>query len=88
VGNNDAMLDLPTTDAVQFATRLGADDSSVASCMVKQVYRYAVHRHEAGGDTASLKTLTDTFNTSGRSLKALLTQLTQSEAFLNRLNVQ
>lgn len=88
VGTNDPMLDLATTDAVQFATRLGADDSAVSSCMVKQVYRYAVHRHEASGDATSLKTLTDTFNTSGRSLKALLTQLTQSEAFLNRLNVQ
>jgi hypothetical protein len=88
VGSNDAMLDLPTTDAVQFATRLGADDSVVSSCMVKQVYRYAVHRHEASGDNASIKALTDGFNGSGRSLKTLLTSLTQSEAFLNRLNVQ
>ena len=33
-------------------------------------------------------TLTDTFTSSGRSVKALLAAVTQSEAFLNRLNVQ
>jgi hypothetical protein len=88
VGTNDAMLDLPTTDAVQFAGRLGADEGAVANCMVSNVYRYAMHRHEAGGDATALKTLTDTFTASGRSVKALLASLTQSEAFLNRLNVQ
>jgi hypothetical protein len=88
VGTSDTMLDMPTTDAVQFASRLGADDSVVASCMVKELYRYTVKRKEASGDMQSLATLTDTFNQSGRSVKALLTGLTQSEAFLNRLNVQ
>jgi hypothetical protein len=88
VGTGDPMLDVATTDAVQFTKNLGADDSSVAQCMVNQLYRYAVHRIEAGGDTTSLMTLTDTFNKSGRSLKALLGGLTQSEAFLYRLNVQ
>jgi hypothetical protein len=87
-GTNDPMLDMATTDAVQFATRLAADDASVAGCAVKQLYRYAVHRKEATGDTASLATLTDTFNQSGRSVKALLAGVAQSEAFLNRLNVQ
>ena len=56
--------------------------------MVNQLYRYAVHRHEASGDMASLTTLTDTFNTSQRNVKTLLGGLTQSEAFLYRLNVQ
>ena len=87
-GTGDPMLDLPTADAVQFAGRLGADDSAVATCMVNQIYRYAVHRHEAAGDTATLTTLTGTFNQSGRSLTALLGGVAQSEAFLNRLNVQ
>jgi hypothetical protein len=87
-GTGDPMLDGATTDAVQFAAHLAADDSKVATCMVNQIYRYAVHRHEADGDTASLTTLTNTFNQSGRSLKALLGGLAQSEAFLYRLNVQ
>jgi hypothetical protein len=87
-GTGDTMLDMPTTDAVQFAARLGADDSAVATCMVNQLYRYAMHRHEASGDTTSLATLTDTFNKSGRSIKTLLPALAQSEAFLYRLNVQ
>jgi hypothetical protein len=88
VGTNDPLLDVATTDAVQFASRLGASDSSVATCMVKQLYRYAVHRHEATGDSTALATLYDTFDKSGRSMKGLLAALTQSEAFLYRLNVQ
>jgi hypothetical protein len=88
VGTGDPMLDLPTNDAIQFTQRLGADDSSVAQCMVNQVYRYAVHRMEANADSGSLMTMTTTFNQSGRSMKALLGSLTQQEAFLYRLNVQ
>jgi hypothetical protein len=87
-GTQDPMLDLPTNDAVQFAARLGADDSKVAGCMVNQLYRYAMHRHEFDGDAMSLASLTDAFNKSGRSVKTLLGGITQSEAFLNRLNVQ
>jgi hypothetical protein len=87
-GTGDTMLDVATTDAVQFAGRLGADDSTVAACMVKQIYRYAVHRHEAAGDTPTLTTLGTTFDMSGRSVKMLLPALAQSEAFLYRLNVQ
>jgi hypothetical protein len=88
VGTGDPALDTMTADAVQLASHLGMDDSKVATCMVNQVYRYAVHRHEASGDAAALTTLTATFNQSGRSVKALLPALAQSEAFLYRLNVQ
>ncbi|HVU50865.1 MAG TPA: DUF1592 domain-containing protein [Polyangia bacterium] len=86
-GTNDPMLDVATTDAVQFAAHLAADDSKVASCMVNQIYRYAMHRHEFDGDAMSLASLTDAFNNSGRSVKALLAGVTQTEAFLNRVNV-
>jgi hypothetical protein len=88
IGTGDPTLDAPMTDAVQFANTLGTDDSKVATCMVNQIYRYAVHRHEGTPDMTSLATLTDTFNQSGRSVPSLLTALTQSEAFLYRLNVQ
>jgi Protein of unknown function (DUF1592)/Protein of unknown function (DUF1588)/Protein of unknown function (DUF1595)/Protein of unknown function (DUF1585) len=88
VGTGDPMLDVANTDAVQFAGRLGADDSTVATCMVNQIYRYAVHRHEEAGDVMALASLTSSFNTSGRNVKMLLSSLTQSEAFLYRLNVQ
>jgi hypothetical protein len=88
VGTGDPMLDVANADAVQFAGHLGADDGSVATCMVNQLYRYAVHRHEAAGDTATLTSLTATFNQSNRSVKTLLPALAQSEAFLYRLNVQ
>jgi hypothetical protein len=88
VGTADPMIDVATTDAVQFAAHLAADDSKVATCMVNQIYRYAVHRHEFAGDVMSLASLTDAFNKSGRSVKTLLGNLTQTEAFLNRVNVQ
>jgi len=88
VGTGDPMLDVANADAVQFAARLGADDSSVATCMVNQLYRFAMHRREAAGDVSALATLTSTFNTSGRNMKTLLSAVTQSEAFLYRLNVQ
>jgi hypothetical protein len=87
-GTGDQMLDVATTDAVQFAAHLGADDSKVASCMVNQLYRYAMHRHEFDGDAMSLASLTDGFNKSGRSVKTLLAGIAQTEAFLNRVNVQ
>jgi hypothetical protein len=87
VGTGDPMLDMPTNDAVQFASRLSMDDSKVASCMVNQLYRYAMHRHEFDGDAMSLATLTAAFNTSGRNVKTLLSGITQTEAFLNRVNV-
>jgi hypothetical protein len=88
VGTGDPMLDTANADAVQFAGRLGMDDSAVATCMVNQLYRFAVHRREAAGDVDALAALAGTFNTSGRSVKTLLSALTQSEAFLYRLNVQ
>jgi Protein of unknown function (DUF1592)/Protein of unknown function (DUF1588)/Protein of unknown function (DUF1595)/Protein of unknown function (DUF1585)/Protein of unknown function (DUF1587) len=90
VGTGDPMLDISTTDAVQFANRLGADNSKVATCMVTQVYRYAVHRREAasGADQPSLTTLSTAFDSSGRNMKTLLSSVTGSEAFLYRLNVQ
>jgi hypothetical protein len=87
VGTGDPMLDVATTDAVQLTQHLAADDSSVAQCMVNQVYRYAMHRIEGSGDQMALAALTDAFNKSGRNVKMLLGGLTQSEAFLNRLNV-
>jgi len=87
-GTGEATIDVATTDAVQFAAHLAADDSKVASCMVNQVYRYAMHRHEFDGDAMSLASLTAGFNSSGRNVKTLLANLTQTEAFLNRVNVQ
>jgi hypothetical protein len=89
-GTNDPMLDVATADAVQFAKNLTADDASVSSCFINQLYRYAAHRREAasGADDASLMALGTAFNGSGRNVGKLLTALTQSEVFLNRLNVQ
>ena len=68
--------------------RLERLDARKGDLMTAGAYRYAVHRHEAGGDAMALASLTSTFNSSGRNVKMLLSALTQAEAFLYRLNVQ
>jgi hypothetical protein len=90
VGTGDPTLDVATTSATQFLDRLGTDDASVATCMVKQIYRYAAKRREAssGADDADITTLNTAFTSSGQSVKQVLSALTQTEIFLNRLNVQ
>ena len=89
VGTGDPMLDVATTDAVQFAGHLGARrrrGRDVHGDPALPLRRRTATRRAATPRRST--TLTDTFNTSGRSIKALLAALTQSEAFLNRLNVQ
>jgi hypothetical protein len=86
VGASDPKLNVDTKDAVAFSANLAASDTTVVNCMVTQFYRYAVHRQEGAADAPSIMTLQSGFNTSGRSVPALLSQLTQSEVFLNRLN--
>jgi hypothetical protein len=90
VGTGDTAIDQPTTGFTQLADRLGADDASVAKCMVNQLYRYTAKRREAdtGADDKALESLTSTFMSSNQNVKSVLLALTQSEIFLNRLNVQ
>ncbi|HEX4404332.1 MAG TPA: DUF1592 domain-containing protein [Polyangia bacterium] len=86
VGASDPKLNVDTKDAVAFSANLAASDSTVVNCMVTQFYRYAVHRQEGSADVPSITTLQTGFNSSGRSVPSLLSQITQSEIFLNRLN--
>ena len=83
---SDPKLNVDTKDAVAFGANLAANDSTVLNCMVTQLYRYAVHRQEGVADAPSITTLASGFDTSGRSVPALLSSITQSEIFLNRLN--
>ncbi|HVZ72293.1 MAG TPA: DUF1592 domain-containing protein [Polyangia bacterium] len=87
VGTGDPMLDTATANAPQFLDRLGADDSAVGACMVTHLYRFAAKRAEADGDTNDITTLTNTLKSSNQSFKQVLLGLTQTEIFLNRLNV-
>jgi hypothetical protein len=88
VGTGNPALDVATANAAEFADRLGANDASVASCMVNHLYRFMAKRSIASGDAAELDKLNTGFTASGQSFKQLLVSLTQSEVFLNRLNVK
>ncbi len=89
VGTGDPALDVATTNATQFLDRLGTDDTAVGACMITHLYRFAAKRAEAlsGADTADITKLQTTFKTSQQSFKQVLLGLTQTEIFLNRLNV-
>jgi hypothetical protein len=88
VGTGNTTLDTATANAPEFLDRLGANDSAVASCMVNHLYRFMAKRNVAGGDTTDLDRLNAAFTSSGQSFKQVLVALTQSEVFLNRLNVK
>jgi hypothetical protein len=88
VGTGTAALDVATANAPQFMDRLGMNDASVSNCMVTQLYRFMAKRKTASGDTPDLDRLKMTYTTSQQSFKQLLVALTQSEVFLNRLNVK
>jgi hypothetical protein len=89
VGTGDAALDVATTNATQFLDRLGTDDAAVGACMITHLYRFAAKRAEAisGADTTDIMKLQATFKSSQQSFKQVLLGLTQTEIFLNRLNV-
>jgi len=87
-GNPDAVLNVPTPNAVQFAKNLVADPGLPTQCMVKQLYRYALRRIENSADTNTLNGLATSYTTADQNLSTLISNLAQTPAFLNRLNVQ
>jgi Protein of unknown function (DUF1592)/Protein of unknown function (DUF1588)/Protein of unknown function (DUF1595)/Protein of unknown function (DUF1585)/Protein of unknown function (DUF1587) len=89
VGTGDAALDVATTNATQFLDRLGTDDAAVGACMITHLYRFAAKRAEAtsGADNTDIMKLQTAFKSSQQSFKQVLLGLTQTEIFLNRLNV-
>jgi len=87
MGEGDAAINLPTPTAVDLAKNM-AGSAAVAQCLVRQLYRYTVKRHETDGDSASIDTLAATFASTAQSLPDLLVGLTKSSAFLNRWNQQ
>ncbi len=86
-GDQDATLNVPTPNAVQFAKNLAADPSVTTQCMVKQLYRYALRRIESDADAHTLNGLTSSYG-NDQSLSKLISGLAQTPGFLNRLNVQ
>jgi len=84
-GASDEALNVATASAVEFAGRVAQKDTLAASCLVAQIYRYAIKRMDAGADEPTLTSLGAKFR-DGQSFKQLLAALTQTEPFLNRMN--
>ena len=87
-GNNDTTIDVTTPNAVQFAKNLASDGSLATQCMVKQLYRYALKRIENDADTDTINKLSSDYSGASQNLSTLISGLTQTQGFTNRLNQQ
>jgi len=85
VGASDSTLNGPTANAVEFVKRLSNSDE-VSQCFATQLFRYAEKRLESDADQAFLADLVTRYAQSGQSTKELLSALTQSRGFLQRIN--
>jgi hypothetical protein len=86
VGVNDPALNGAVGSAVAFVQRLAGHSEQVSQCLATQLFRYAYKRREGDADRSFLAALATRYVQSGQSAKELLRALTQSEAFLDRLN--
>ena len=73
--------------AVELAYAL-ADSAQVQECVTSQWFRFAYNRTVTPEDSCSLEHLNQVFSDSGFSIKALLVELTQTNAFLYRRAVE
>lgn len=80
-------VDGPVADGVELAQRL-ATSRTAHDCMVRQVWRYAMHRSEGLDDDAAIVELQDQFWASGGQLRPLLVDMVASPAFRTRLEPQ
>lgn len=88
VGSGNPAIDVDTANATEFADRLGVNDADVANCMMSQLYRFVSKRKVGATDKPEIEKLSTAFSSSNQSFKQVLLALTQSEVFLNRLNVK
>jgi hypothetical protein len=76
-------VDGPFNGAVELSAKL-AESEEVQNCVVTQAFRFGYGRGESEDDLHTLETLRVGFGDSGRNLKELFVQMTQTEAFLYR----
>jgi len=76
-------VDGPFDGAVELGQKLGAS-KVVSDCATSQWFRFAYGRLESGEDSCTLDRLKTAFTGSSGSVKDLLVQLTQTDAFLYR----
>jgi hypothetical protein len=84
-GVEDTAVNVATATAVDLSKNLAQSDS-VARCLVKQLYRYSVKRHETSADDVTINTLAGAFAGTAQTMPELLVGLAKSQAFLNRWN--
>lgn len=84
-GTSDAAVNVATATAVDLSKNMAQTDS-VARCLVKQMYRYTVKRHETSADDATINTLAGAFAGTAQTMPELLVGLAKSQAFSNRWN--
>ncbi len=73
--------------AIELAGAL-ADSAQVQECVASQWFRFAYNRTVTQDDSCSMEQLNDVFRSSGFDVKALLLELTQTNAFLYRRAVE
>jgi len=84
----DTKLNVPMTSAVQLANALAAEPELTNQCLVTKLYRYTNKRLDGAADKPIITALAGSFASTAQNIPQLLTGLTQTEAFLNRLNEQ
>jgi hypothetical protein len=80
-------LNVTMNSAVQFAQALAATDLP-SQCFTQNFYRYMARRNDAAADFPVENWLDQIFDASGQNLMPVLVGLTQTDAFLQRMNVQ
>ncbi len=83
IDSGDPTLDGPVTDALDMITKL-ANSEHVEQVFVRHAFRYWMGRNETIHDRPVLQAAHEAYRTSGGSMKALLTSLLTSDAFLYR----
>jgi hypothetical protein len=76
-------VDGPVADGYEMMQKLATSEDA-QSCVSLQLYRFEAGRKEETGDACSRYNLRQAFKSSGGDLKGLLTNLTQTDDFMNR----
>ena len=83
IDSGDANLDGPVDDALDMIEKL-ANSERVEQVFVRHAFRFWMGRNETLDDAAVLQAAHAAYKNSGGSMKALLTSLLTSDAFLYR----
>lgn len=83
IDSGDPQLDGPVTNAIEMIEKLAASEH-VEQVFVRHAFRFWMGRNETLNDAPVLKAAHQAYRDSGGSMKALITSLVTSDAFLYR----